>query len=221
MHQCWHTLIGPKLALSKKGLGAVLLQDGKPVIYASRTLTETEQRYSNIERELLGVVFALERFHHYVYGYTATVQTDHKPLVSVWKKSIVCNSPRLQRLLRLSQYDVNIEYVKGKDNVVAEALSSVSPQPTPKEREDEEDFIPVHMLTEEIPADSTRIGDFRRATAEDNTSGLLMQVVANGWSELKKDCHQLLVGYWTYREEISAENGLLFKGPEKQYSGQE
>ena len=210
---------------SKKGLGAVLLQDDKPVIYASRALTGTEQRYSDNERELLSVVFALERFHHYVYGCTATVQTDHKPLVSVWKKSIVCNSPRLQRLLlRLSQYDVNIEYLKGKDNVIADALSRVSPQPTPKEGEDEEDFIPVHMLTEEIPADSTKIGDFRRATAEDTTSGLLMQVVANGWPELKKDCHPLLVDYWTYREEISAENGLLFKGhrlivPEKLSNG--
>ena len=148
-----------------------------------------------------------------MYGYTATVQTDHKPLISVWKKSIVCNSPRLQRLLlRLTQYDVNIEYLKGKDNVVADALSRVSPQPTPKEGEDEEDFIPVHMLTEEIPADSARIGDFRRATAEDTISGLLMQVVANGWPKLKKDCHQLLVDYWTYREDISAENDLLFKG---------
>ena len=198
---------------SKKGLGAVLIQDDKPVIYASRALTEMEQSYSNIERELLSVIFSLERFHHYVYGYTATVQTDHKPLVSVWKKSIVCNSPRLWRLsLRLSQCDVNIEYLKGKDNVVADALSRVSPQPTPKEGEDEEDFTPVHMLTEEIPADSTRVGDFRRATAEDTISSLLMQVVANGWPELKKDCHPLLVDYWSYREEISAENGLLFKG---------
>ena len=185
--------------VSKKGLGAVLLQDDKPVIYASRALTETE-RYSNIERELLSVVFALERFHHYVYGYTATVQTDHKPLVSLWKKSIVSNSPRLQRLLlRLSQYDVNIEYLKGKDNVMADALSRVSPQAAPKEGEDEEDFIPVHMLTEEIPADSTRIGDFRNATAEDTTSSLLMQVVANGWPEVKKDFHPFLLDYWTYK----------------------
>ena len=63
-------------------------------------------------------------------------------------------------------------------------ISRVSPQPTPKE-EDEDDFIPFHMLTEEIFADSTRISDFRSATAEDTTSGLLMQVVANGWPELK------------------------------------
>ena len=53
---------------SKQGLGAVLLQQGKPVMYISRTLTETEQRYSNIERELLAVAFALERLNHYTAG---------------------------------------------------------------------------------------------------------------------------------------------------------
>ena len=59
--------------------------------------------------------------------------------------------------MRLSQYDVNIEYLKGKDNVIADAPSRVSPQLTPKEGEDEEDFIPVHVLAEEIPADSATI----------------------------------------------------------------
>ena len=44
-----------------KGLGAVLLQEGRPVIYVSRTLTPAEERYSNIERELLGLVFGMER----------------------------------------------------------------------------------------------------------------------------------------------------------------
>lgn len=77
------------------------------------------------------------------------MQTDHTPLVSLWTKFIVCNSPLHQRLLllRLSQYDVNIEYLKGKDNVIADALSRVSSQPTTKEEGDEEDFIPVHVLT--------------------------------------------------------------------------
>ena len=65
---------------SKKGLSAVLLQESKPVMYVSRVLTETEQRYSNIERELLAIVFALERLNHYTFGRTITVQSDHQPL---------------------------------------------------------------------------------------------------------------------------------------------
>ena len=108
----------------KTGLGAVLLQDGQPVVYASRALTDTEYRYSNIERELLGVVFGLERLHHYTFGSSITVETDHQPLTSIWKKTIATSSPRLQRLLlRLAQYDVHIEYLRGKENVIADALS--------------------------------------------------------------------------------------------------
>ena len=57
----------------KKGLGAVLLQESKPAMYVSRALTETEQRYSNIERELLAIVFALKRLNYYTFGRTITV----------------------------------------------------------------------------------------------------------------------------------------------------
>ena len=73
-------------------------------------------------------------------------------------------------------------------------------------------FTPVQMLTEESPAYTASIADFRRATADDTTSGLLTQAVINGWSETRNYCHPLLVDYWTYREKVSAENGLLFKG---------
>ena len=102
---------------SKKELGAVLLQESKPVMYMSRALTETEQRYSNIKRELLAMVFALERLNHYTFRRTIMVQSDHQPLQSIWKKSIVSTSPRLQRLLlRLAHYDLNIEFLRGKEN---------------------------------------------------------------------------------------------------------
>lgn len=198
---------------SRKGLGAVLLQDGKPVIYASRSITEAEKNYSNIERELLSVVFALERLHHYVYGYTVIVQTDHLPLVSIWKKSIAANSTRLQRLLlRLSQHDIDLQYLRGKDNVIADALSRVSPLPLTAEDKEDSEFIPVHMLTAEFPADAKSIADFRKATAEDMVSSLLMKTVMDGWPDSRKDCHPLLMDYWNYRDEVSAENGLLFKG---------
>ena len=100
---------------SKKGLGAVLLQESKPVMSVLRALTETEQRYSNLERELLAIVFALKRLNHYTFGRTITVQSDHQPLQSIWKKSNVSASPRLQRLLlRLAHYDLSIEFLRGK-----------------------------------------------------------------------------------------------------------
>ena len=76
-------------------------------------MTDTERRYSNIERELLGVVFGLKRLHHYTFGKFITVETDHQPLTSIWKKTIATSSPRLQRLLlRLAQYDVPLRQRK-------------------------------------------------------------------------------------------------------------
>jgi len=135
------------------------------------------------------------------------------PLVSIWKKSIAANSTRLQRLLlRLSQYDIDLQYLRGKDNVIADALSRVSPLPLTAEDKEDSEFIPVHMLTAEFPADAKSIADFRKATAEDLVSSLLMKTVMDGWQDSRKDCHPLLLDYWNYRDEVSAENGLLFKG---------
>ena len=79
-------------------------------------------------RELLGVVFGLKRLHHYTFGHSITVETDHQPLTSIWKKTIPTSTPRLHRLLlRLAQYNVNIQYLRGKENVIADALSRVTP----------------------------------------------------------------------------------------------
>ena len=89
---------------------------------------------------------------------------------------------------------MDIEYLKGKENVIADALSRVSPQPI-REGKTDRDVIPVHMLTKEIPADTASIADFRRATADGTTSGLLMQAVVNGWPDARKDCHPLIVDY--------------------------
>ena len=73
---------------SMKALGAVLLQKYRPDIYASNILTPAETGYSNTERELLSVVFGLKRLHHYVFCSKIKVQTHHKPLIPIWKKSI-------------------------------------------------------------------------------------------------------------------------------------
>ena len=66
---------------SNKGLGASLFQNGKPITYRSRSLTETESRYAVVEKEMLAVVWGLEKFHYYTYGRPVIVHSDHKPLV--------------------------------------------------------------------------------------------------------------------------------------------
>ena len=84
---------------SKKGLGACLMQNGKVVCYASRALTKTEQNYQNMEREALGTIWGMEKFHYFLYGKEFTLETDQKPLVSIYKKHMVDISPRVQRLI--------------------------------------------------------------------------------------------------------------------------
>ena len=199
---------------SKKGLGEVLLQESKPVMYVSRALTETEQKYSNIERELLAIVFALERLNHYTFGRTITVQSDHQPLQSIWKKSIVSTSPRLQRLLlRLAHYDINIEFLCGKENVIADALSRVFPLPSSnsKTKESNIDIIPVHHITQNALISQTRLWDLRLATQSDPTLCSLSKTIHKGWPQSKKDCLEQVLEFWDFRQEISEENGILYK----------
>ena len=113
---------------SKEGLGAVLMQETEkewmPVAYASRAMTKAEQNYAQIEKELLGIVYACEKFHNYIYGRKFLGETDHKPLITIWKKPLSQATPRLQRLLlRLQKYDFDLEYVPGKYLVTADTLS--------------------------------------------------------------------------------------------------
>ncbi len=128
---------------STKGLGAALLQDGKPVTFASKSLTETEARYANIERELLAVVYGCERFHTYLFGRSFTVHTDHKPLESIHLKHLISAPPRLQRmLLRLQPYELKIKYIPGKDMLIADALSRVSPE----DKDLIDDMVQIHEV---------------------------------------------------------------------------
>ena len=79
---------------SQRGLGACLLQDGQPIAYASKSLTNSETRYANIERELLAIVFACQWFNTYVLGRPFTVESDHKPLEMIHQKSLASAPPQ-------------------------------------------------------------------------------------------------------------------------------
>uniref|UniRef100_UPI00358FFF29 extracellular calcium-sensing receptor-like n=1 Tax=Myxine glutinosa TaxID=7769 RepID=UPI00358FFF29 len=109
---------------SQKGLGACLLQDDKPVAFASRTLTPTRSAYSNIERETLALVAGIQKFHTYVFGKRFKVYTDHKPLVMIINKPLTSAPPRLQRLLvKIKGYDFYLEYKADCEMMLSDTLS--------------------------------------------------------------------------------------------------
>lgn len=203
----------PKLPLtlqvdaSSRGLGAALIQENQPIAFASKSLTECETRYSNIEREMLAVVFGLEKFHYYVYGRKTTINSDHKPLSAISQKNISNAPPRLQRMLiRIQGYDITINYVPGRDVPLADALSRVTPGPGEGSLEGID--IAVHAFN----ASPTRLEEIRSETAKDTHLCLLKDVVIKGWPQKRSECPTTLHSYWNYRDELALHDGLLLKG---------
>ena len=113
---------------SQHGLGAAMMQNDQPVVYASRALTTAEARYAQIEKELLAIVFACDHFDAYIYGCErVNVETDHQPLEMIVRKPVNCAPKRLQRmLLQLQKHSLVVHYKKGKLMYLADTLSRAS-----------------------------------------------------------------------------------------------
>ncbi|XP_062701081.1 uncharacterized protein K02A2.6-like isoform X1 [Aedes albopictus] len=195
---------------SKDGLGCVLLQDHGPVAYASRTLTSCEQKWAQIEKELLAVVFACQRFHHFLYGREFTVQSDHKPLETLVKRDIDDVTPRLQRLfmILLKYPGLSIVYIPGKEVAVADCLSRA---PLPEVDEVNEDLQGVvHSLTKNACMSKDNYDLYLQVLASDERYMRIVRYVVDGWPPYHKldDLSQL---FHKFREELHYENGLLFK----------
>ncbi|UYV80793.1 K02A2.6-like [Cordylochernes scorpioides] len=116
---------------SQVGIGATLshLKDGeeRPVCIISRTLNVHERKYSQVEREGLAIVFAVNKLKNYLFGRKFTIYTDHKPLITIFGDKtnllpLIAN--RLHRwALTLSNFSFEIKYKKGKDNIIPDFLS--------------------------------------------------------------------------------------------------
>src|SRR3954447_25657116 len=106
---------------SKLGLGAVLMQNGKVIVYSSRQLRPHEQNYPTHDLELTAVAHALKAWHHYLVGNRCELYTDHKSLKYIFTQREL-NMRQSRWLELIKDYDINIHYHPGKANVVAEEM---------------------------------------------------------------------------------------------------
>jgi hypothetical protein len=208
---------------SQAGLGAVILQDGRPIEYASRAMTRTEQQsYAQIEKELLAILFAMERFDSYVYAHSdVTVETDHKPLIAISKKCLSAAPKRLQRmLLRLQRYNYKLVFRPGSQMVLPDTLSRAYPQV------DGSSAPQCTEFPEELAAlmDDMQQGELRMVASErtiqlicnaaktDDEYQMLRSQIAAGWPADAATVPSELRPYMTFADELIVSGELVFKG---------
>ena len=121
---------------SSYGLGAVLEQDNKPVIFISRRLNQAESHYRQTQKEALAIIWALKRLHNYLYAKKFDIITDHKALTFIFNPTKPINGQTTSMLTRwsclLAQYNYNIVHKKGSQIPTADYLSRYAFQEEPK-----------------------------------------------------------------------------------------
>ena len=193
-------------------MGSCLLQNGKPIAFASRSLTEVERRsWAQIEKEMGAVLFGLNKFRQYTFGRKVTVITDHKPLETISKKPLSKSPKRLQNmLLRAMEYNYTIVYRRGKSMYISDALSRA-----PCKTQSEESFQlydKINRITVDSPVDSQRLDEIRAATNVDPSLCKLRQIIMAGWPDQKSDLPQEVIPYFPYRDELCFYDGIVYRG---------
>ena len=193
---------------SQSGLGAVCLQDDQPIAYGSRALTDTQRGYAQIEKELLAIVFACQKFHDYIYGKKVQVETDHKPLVNIFMKPLNECPMRLQRMLiKLQQYDLEVHYKPGKELWIADQLSRAYQQNS--NEDDLEEELEIQIV---LPISTPKLNQLKEDTKNDGTLQRLKEVVLQGWPKYKSDLHPSIRAFWDFQEELTVCDDIIFKG---------
>ena len=194
---------------SINGLGTCLLQDEKPVYFASKALMEAQQGYVAIELESLAVTLAMERFHHFLYGNHFLLETDQKPLETILSRCLNQATPRLQRILiRTFLYNFNVHYLPGLKNQLADCLSRVGGLQDsiklPK--------LSVYQITSQLNARSDSLQQLHEASQADDTLAILKYTIQKGWPSNIKELPSEIQAFWTFWEEQTIEDGLILKG---------
>lgn len=190
---------------SSKAMGAVLMQEGKPVAYATKALSDSQSFLPQIEKEALAVRFACAKFHQYVFGKSLTIETDHKPLETIFKKPIYLAPPRLKRILfDVIPYSPTVVYKRGTEIPIPDMLSRDCNTPATSTEIDLEVLIV-------LPVSPSALIEFQEATRDDPELKLLKTVVTEGWPEKISKVPVLIRKYFHFREEIFLHENVLLK----------
>ena len=207
---------------STGGLGAVLMQDEKPVCYASRSLTDSEKNYAPIELELLAIVYAMQKFDQYVFGCKdLTVHTDHEPLEPILKKSLLKAPKRLQSmLLALQRYPMSVKYRPGVLQVTADMLSR-SPVDKSAPGVPEEQIFQIQSFLsdlnisepkQDLPVSESTYMSIKASTKDDEELKLIGRLIMTGWPQKPSDLPDLAKSYHSFRDELAVLDGVLYRG---------
>ena len=197
---------------SDVGLGAVLSQlhdDGERVVScASSTLTAAQRRYSVTEREALACVWAVERWHKYLWGRTFVLRTDHQALRSLLTtRGIGRAGMRISRWAsRLMVYSFRVEHVRGGENT-ADALSRL---PAPVTEATDDESITVAAVEAHLRAVTRE--ELVSASRSDPQLQQLAEQIPRPWPTRYRDCPAALKPFYRFRNELGAVEDVLVRG---------
>ena len=205
---------------SQGGLGGALLQpndsgDLQQVAYTSCKLRPNEKLWAQIEKECLAIVSARDKWDLWIYGRKVNVQTDHQALETIFKKPLHSAPRRLQKMMiRLQRYNIRVTYKKGTSLMLADTLSR-APLPTvndSKQTNFEIFRIDIDSNITNPRVTSETLKDVKAATTSDPTLCSLNRVIITGWPSRKSELPHSLHPYWNYREELTSQDGVIYKG---------
>jgi len=200
---------------SAYGIGVVLshkMPDGseKPVGFASRTLTQTEKNYSQMEKEGLACIYGVKHFHSYLLGHKFVLQTDHEPLRTLFSSSKTVPphaSSRIQRWAwTLAAYEYVVVCRKTDQHANADAMSRLPLPYTPDETSVPAELVLMVEGLQDAPITATQIA---RWTRRDPLMARVTRCILEGWPN---HCDEDLRPYWTRKLELSTHDGCILWG---------
>jgi transposase InsO family protein len=193
---------------SAVAVGAVLSQGGQPVLYISKTLSQAERNYSQLDREALAIIYAVKRLHKYVYGRKFAIVTDHKPLEYILKQDGCKSAHANQRVIRwgvfLANYDYEIVGRRTNEIPMADMLSRV-------EVGSDVATFDVGAVDIFFKADRNLRAAIVATFEVCKQFALLKQYVKFGWPKVIKNISVALRPYYRVHSELSFHDELLYR----------